>query len=70
MSLDGSTLDVADEKANEEAFTPAGSESWFQRISASPFCVPVENGTYVLFGTQMDSYRTGGIVLAKAVLRA
>jgi hypothetical protein len=28
----------------------------------------VENGTHVLFGSQMDSYRTGEITLAKAVL--
>src|ERR1035441_1571259 len=28
----------------------------------------VENGTHVLFGSQMDGYRTGEITLAKAVL--
>jgi hypothetical protein len=28
----------------------------------------VENGTHVLFGSQMDSYRTGEITLAKAVI--
>jgi Insertion element 4 transposase N-terminal/Transposase DDE domain len=68
ISLDGSTLDVADEKANEDAFTrPAASRG----SSAYPqirFVSLVENGTHVLFGSQMDSYRTGEITLAKAVL--
>jgi hypothetical protein len=68
ISLDGSTLDVADEKANEDAFTrPAASRG----SSAYPqirFVSLVENGTHVLFGSQMDSYRTGETTLAKAVL--
>jgi hypothetical protein len=68
ISLDGSTLDVADEKANEDAFIrPAASRG----ASAYPqirFVSLVENGTHVLFGSQMDSYRTGEITLAKAVL--
>jgi hypothetical protein len=68
VSLDGSTLDVADEKANEDAFTrPAASRG----SSAYPqirFVSLVENGTHVLFGSQMDSSRTGEITLAKAVL--
>ncbi len=68
MSLDGSTLDVADEKANEEAFTRPGASRGSSAYPQVRFVSLVENGTYVLFGTQMDSYRTGGIVLAKAVL--
>ena len=68
VSLDGSTFDVADEKVNEEAFgRPGASRGW----SAYPqirFVSLVENGTHVLFGSQMDSYRTGEITLAKAVL--
>jgi hypothetical protein len=39
VSLDGSTFDVADEKANEDALS-ARSKPWFQRISANPFCIP------------------------------
>jgi hypothetical protein len=30
--------------------------------------VRLENGTHVLFGGQMDSYRTGEITLTKSVL--
>ena len=68
VSLDGSTLDVADEKANEDAFArPVASRG----ASAYPqirFVSLVENGTHVLFGSQMAGYRTGEISLAKAVL--
>lgn len=68
VSLDGSTMDVADERANEEAFgRPAASRG----ASAYPqlrFVSLVENGTHVLFGTQMGDYGTGEITLAKGVL--
>src|SRR4030066_331532 len=68
VSLDGSTLDVADEKANEETFGRPGAS---RGKSASPpirFVSLGENGTHVLFGTQMSAYGTGEIPLAKAVL--
>lgn len=68
VSLDGSTLDVADERANEEAFgRPAASRG----SSAYPqirFVSLVENGTHVLFGSKMEAYATGETTLAKAVL--
>ena len=68
VSLDGSTFDVADEKVNQEAFgRPAASRG----TSAYPqirFVSLVENGTHVLFGSQIDSYQTGEITLAKRVL--
>jgi hypothetical protein len=70
VSLDGSTLDVADEEANEEAYgRPAASRG----ASAYPqirFVSLVENGTHVLFGTQMSGYRAGEVTLAKRVLPA
>jgi hypothetical protein len=68
VSLDGSTLDVADEKVNEDAFgRPAASRgsSAFPQIR---FVSLVENGTHVLFGSQMNGYATGEITLAKAVI--
>jgi len=68
VSLDGSTLDVADTPANETAFgRPAASRgsSAFPQIR---FVALVENGTHVLFGTQMADYRTGETTLAKAVV--
>ncbi len=39
VSLDGSTFDVADEKANEDAFSASRSQSRLQRLSADSLCV-------------------------------
>src|SRR5450756_929250 len=55
-SLDGSTMDVADNQDNEKAF---GRPSASRGTSAYPqvrFVSLVENGTHVLFGTQMSGY--------------
>ena len=68
VSVDGSTFDVADEKANEEAFGRPGASRGASAYPQIRFVSLVENGTHVLFGSQMDSYRTGEIALAKAVL--
>jgi hypothetical protein len=68
VSLDGSTFDVADEKANEEAFSRPGASRGASAYPQIRFVSLVENGTHVLFGSQMDGYRTGEITLAKAVL--
>src|SRR5580692_4409561 len=68
VSLDGSTLDVADEPANVAAFgRPAASrgDSAFPQIR---FVSLVENGTHVLFASQMADDATGEISLAKQVL--
>jgi hypothetical protein len=68
VSLDGSTLDVADEKVNEDAFGRPGASRGASAYPQLRFVALVENGTHVLFGSQMDAYRTGEITLAKAVL--
>ncbi len=68
VSLDGSTLDVADEKANEDTFSRPGASRGSSAYPQIRFVSLVENGTHVLFGSQMDGYRTGEITLAKAVL--
>jgi hypothetical protein len=68
VSLDGSTLDVADEKVNEGAFGRPGASRGSSAYPQIRFVSLVENGTHVLFGSQMDGYRTGEITLAKAVL--
>jgi hypothetical protein len=68
VSVDGSTLDTADEKENEKAF---GRPSASRGKSAFPqvrFVSLVENGTHVLFGTRMGGVGTGEITLAKQVL--
>jgi hypothetical protein len=68
VSIDGSTLDTADEKDNEKSF---GRPSASRGKSAFPqvrFVSLVENGTHVLFGTRMGGIDTGEITLAKQVL--
>jgi len=68
VSLDGSTLDVADEKENARAF---GRPSASRGASAYPqirFVALVENGTHVLFGTHLADYATGEVTLAQEVL--
>ena len=68
VSLDGSTCEVADEKGNEDAFGRPGAGRGASAYPQIRFVSLVENGTHVLFGSQMDGYRTGEITLAKAVL--
>src|SRR6266702_6920105 len=52
VSLDGSTLDVADEKVNEEAFGRPGASRGSSAYQQIRFVSLVENGTHVLFGSQ------------------
>lgn len=68
VSVDGSTLDIADEKANEDTFSRPGASRGSSAYPQIRFVSLVENGTHVLFGSQMDGYRTGEITLAKAVI--
>ena len=70
VSVDGSTLDVADEKPNEEAFGRPGASRGASAYPQLRFVSLVENGTHVLFGTRTGRYRTGETTLAKAVLGA
>ena len=68
VSVDGSTLDVADEKGNAKAFgkpSGQGGEAAYPQIR---FVSLVENGTHVLFGSRMGGYHTGETVLAKETL--
>jgi hypothetical protein len=70
VSLDGSTLDVADEPDNDAAFGRPGAghgEAAFPQIR---FVSLVENGTHVLFGSQMSGCGTSELVLSKEVLPA
>jgi Insertion element 4 transposase N-terminal/Transposase DDE domain len=68
VSLDGSRLEVADEKVNEEAFGRPGASRGRSAYPQIRFVSLVENGTHVLFGSQMGGYAQGEITLAKAVL--
>jgi hypothetical protein len=69
VSIDGSTLDVADDPANEEAFGRPGSSRGSSAFPQIRFVSLVENGTHVLFGTQMAGCRTSEIALARSVLQ-
>jgi hypothetical protein len=68
VSLDGSTLDVADEDVNAAAFGRPGSSRGSSAFPQIRFVSLVESGTHVLFGSQMADYATGEIPLAKAVV--
>ena len=68
VSLDGSTLEVADEKGNDQAFGRPGASRGTSAYPQIRFVSLVENGTHVLFGSQMADYATSEIALAKTVL--
>jgi hypothetical protein len=68
ISIDGSTLDVADEKGNNEAFGRPGASRGESAYPKIRFVSLVENGTHVLFGSRMADYATSEIALAKTVL--
>lgn len=68
VSMDGSTLDTADEKGNEIAFGRPSSSRGSSAFPQLRFVSLVENGTHVLFGTRIGGCKTGEITLAKEVL--
>jgi len=68
VSLDGSTLEVADTHENQQAFGRPGASRGRSAYPQIRFVSLVENGTHILFGTEMVGYATGEISLAKAVL--
>lgn len=70
VSVDGSTMDVADQVANFKAFGRPGSSRSSSAYPQFRFVSLVESGTHVLFGTRMSPYATGENTLAKEVLGA
>lgn len=68
ISVDGSTLDVADEKGNNEEFGRPGASRGESAYPKIRFVSLVENGTHVLFGSRMADYATSEVALAKTVL--
>ena len=70
VSIDGSTLDVADEKSNAEAFGRPGSSRGESAYPQLRFVSLAEVGTHVLFGSRMADYATSEIALAKSVFPA
>ena len=68
VSLDGSTLEVADSDANEKAFGRPGVSRGKSAYPQIRFVTLLENGTHVLFGAVMDAFHVGEITLAKKAL--
>lgn len=68
VSLDGSTMDVADTPANAAAFGRPGASRGKSAYPQVRFVSLLENGTHVLFGTRLGSCCTGEITLAKDVV--
>jgi hypothetical protein len=67
VSLDGSTLDVADTVENDEAFGRPVSKRGSSAFPKLRFVALLENGTHVLWAARMDKYATGEITLAESV---
>jgi hypothetical protein len=68
VSLDGSTLEVADSDANEAAFGRPGASRGKSAYPQIRFVALLENGTHVLFGAVMDAFGIGEVTLAGQVL--
>jgi hypothetical protein len=68
VSLDGSTMDIADESGNDAVFGRPGASRGDSAYPQIRFVSLVENGTRVLFGSEMADYGTGEIALARTVL--
>lgn len=68
VSMDGSTMDVADTKENRAYFGRPGSSRGEAAYPQLRLVSLVENGTHVLFGTQIGGYRTGENTLADKVI--
>lgn len=68
VSLDGSTLDVADTAANAEEFGRASGPRGDAAFPQIRFVSLIENGTHVLFASQMDSYAISEQAIARRVI--
>jgi hypothetical protein len=69
VSLDGSTLDIADTQENRDAYGYPGASRGKSAFPQVRFVSLVENGTHVLFGSHMGPYSMGEITLAKSVVK-
>jgi hypothetical protein len=68
ISLDGSTLDTADNEENEKAFGRPGASRGSSAFPKLRFVSLLENGTRILFGAQMGPYSTDELTLAEKVV--
>jgi hypothetical protein len=70
VSLDGSTLDVADTAENEEACGRPGASRGSSAFPKLRFVGLLENGTHVLWGAHLSGYATDELTLAQEVVPA
>jgi hypothetical protein len=70
VSLDGSTLDVADTAENQEAFGRPNASRGSSAFPKLRFVGLLENGTHVLWGAQIAPYATDEITLAQKLVPA
>jgi hypothetical protein len=68
VSLDGSTLDVADTVENDKAFGRPGASRGSSAFPKIRFVALLENGTHVLWAAHMDQYATDELTLAEKVI--
>lgn len=68
VTLDGSTVETADNGENETAFGRPGASRGRSSYPQIRFASLVENGTHVLFGTQLGNYCTSEATLAREVI--
>lgn len=64
VSLDGSTLEVADEPTNGEAFGYPGTQQGRTGYPQLRFTALLENGTHLLFGVALGGYKDSEMSLA------
>src|SRR5216684_9384672 len=70
VSLDGSTLDVADTVENDQAFGRPGSKRGSSAFPKVRFVALLESGTHVLWAARLDKYKVAEKTLAKDVVQA
>jgi hypothetical protein len=70
VSLDGSTLDVADTAQNDKAFGRPGASRGQSSFPKVRFVALAENATHVLFAARLGAYREGETTLARDVFKA
>jgi Insertion element 4 transposase N-terminal/Transposase DDE domain len=70
VSLDGSTLDIADTAENEKEYGRPGTSRGASAFPKIRFVGLLENGTHVLWAARMGPYATDEITLAQEVVPA
>lgn len=68
VSIDGSTLELADEKRNAAAYGRPGASRGASAYPQLRFVALLEAGTHVLFGTRMGAYAVSELSLAEEVV--